>query len=106
MTIQAQIESALTHAFELLHLELENESNQHNVPAGSESHFKAVLVSSAFEAKRKVARHQAVYQAMGSLMQDIHALALHTYSPQEWQERHGDVPMSPPCLGGSKGELS
>jgi BolA protein len=106
MSIQAQIEAALAAAMALDHLELENESHQHNVPPGSESHFKAVLVSAAFEGKRKVARHQAVYTAMGELMQQIHALALHTYTPDEWRERHGEAPLSPPCLGGSKGELS
>lgn len=106
MSVQAQIEAALASAMALEHLELVNESNQHNVPPGSESHFKAVLVSAAFDGKRKVARHQAVYAAMGPLMQQIHALALHTYTAEEWQARHGEAPMSPPCLGGSKGELS
>ena len=39
---------------------------------------------------------------------EVHALALHTYTPEEWQARFGDAPMSPPCLGGkaSEGEAS
>ena len=36
----------------------------------------------------------------------VHALALHTYTEKEWQQRHGQVPMSPPCLGGSQSEKS
>jgi BolA protein len=35
---------------------------------------------------------------------DVHALALHTYTPEEWQARFGDAPMSPPCLGGKAAE--
>jgi len=34
----------------------------------------------------------------------VHALALHTYTLSEWQQRHGEAPLSPPCLGGSKAE--
>jgi BolA protein len=30
----------------------------------------------------------------------VHARAIHTYTQAEWQNRHGEVPMSPPCLGG------
>jgi BolA protein len=44
-----------------------------------------------------------VYAALAPQMEGpVHALALHTYSPGEWQQRQGDAPTSPPCLGGSK----
>ena len=36
------------------------------------------------------------------LKNKIHALALHTYTEDEWKEINGSAPMSPPCLGGSK----
>ena len=32
----------------------------------------------------------------------VHALALHLYTPGEWQTRHGAIPDSPDCRGGSK----
>ena len=103
MTVQADIETKLADALPLQHLEVTNESHQHNVPVGSESHFKVVLVSDGFEALREVARHQQVYKILSDeLSNKIHALALHTYTPVEWQARHGNAPMSPPCLGGSK----
>ena len=46
-------------------------------------------------------RHQLVYRALGPLMQDLHALALHTYTPDEWANE-GGAPDSPACRGGSK----
>jgi BolA protein len=35
------------------------------------------------------------------LANDIHALAIHTYTEKEWRKKNGEAPMSPPCLGGS-----
>ena len=98
--VEASINRALTEAFEPLHLEVRNESHQHNVPPGSESHFKVVLVSEAFVGKRQVQRHQAVYGALAEQLRGpVHALALHTYSPEGWRDAN-QVPGSPPCLGG------
>ena len=101
MSIQKRIEQKLADALSLAHLEVINESNNHNVPAGSESHFKVVLVSDDFEGRRLIQRHRAVNQALKEELSDaIHALAIHTYTEPEWRERHGEAPMSPPCLGG------
>ncbi|MCD1124486.1 BolA/IbaG family iron-sulfur metabolism protein [Jinshanibacter sp. LJY008] len=80
-----------------------NESDQHNVPAGSESHFKVVIASSHFEGQRLLARHRIIYQLLEQEMQQpIHALALHTYTPDEWQKQQDSVPDSPECRGGSR----
>ncbi len=43
--IREQIEAKLRAAFDPMYLEVVDESYRHNVPAGSESHFKVVLVS-------------------------------------------------------------
>ena len=105
MRVQSNIEHKLSDALELLHLEVVNESGNHNVPAGSESHFKVVLVSDSFEGERLVARHRIVNRILkNELANDIHALAIHTYTEEEWRNKHGEAPMSPPCLGGSAGE--
>lgn len=105
MTIQTAIETKLAAGLSPVHLEVVNESNQHNVPPDSETHFKVVVVSEDFDGQRKVARHQSVY---GLLQQElagpVHALALHTYTPSEWKDRFGEAPPSPPCLGGSKAD--
>ena len=105
MTIQASIETRLTEALTPAHLEVINESHQHNVPPNSETHFKVVIVADAFESQRKVARHQTVYALLQEeLAGPVHALALHTYTRAEWSERFGEAPLSPPCLGGSRAE--
>lgn len=46
--IREQIEAKLVEAFEPAFLEVTDESYRHNVPAGSESHFKVVMVSDKF----------------------------------------------------------
>lgn len=105
MSVQNRIHERLTAAFAPVHLELENESHSHSVPPNSETHFRVVLVSDAFSGKRRVARHQAVYATLAEeLAGPVHALALHTYDPDEWRARAGDSPASPACLGGSKAD--
>jgi acid stress-induced BolA-like protein IbaG/YrbA len=44
-------------------------------------HFEAVVVSSTFEGKSKLAQHRMVYDALGDKMKaDIHALSIQTRS--------------------------
>src|SRR5210317_453135 len=104
MIVQQEIE-ALLQRFNPDFLEVLNESHQHSVPPNSETHFKVVLVSPSFDGKRKVARHQQVYAALAAQLEGpVHALALHTYTPDEWRERQQAAPQFPDCLGGSKAE--
>lgn len=103
MSVQNDIEKKLSDNLAPLHLEVINESNNHNVPAGSESHFKVVLVTEQFIGKNLLARHRVVNKILKDELQDkIHALALHTYTQKEWQDKSATAPESPPCLGGSK----
>lgn len=94
-----KISERLNNSFQPSHFELVNESFMHSVPKGSESHFKAVIVSEAFAGKRLVQRHQLVYAAMGEVMKEIHALALHTFTEEEWKGK-GKAEDSPKCKGG------
>ena len=101
MKIQQSIETKLRESFSPTHLEVHNESHMHSVPENSETHFKVVLVSPSFAGQRKLARQQAVYACLREeLAGEVHALAQHTYTPEEWQD--ASVPDSPNCLGGSK----
>lgn len=103
MTVQATIEKKLADDFNPLHLQVINESNNHNVPEGSESHFKVIVVSPAFAEKNLLARHRLINATLADELKDsIHALAIHTYTEEEWQEESNGAPMSPPCLGGGK----
>ena len=54
---------------------------------GGGDHFQVWIISTAFEGKSLVDQHQLVYgvlkDALGS--ERIHALALKTYTPAEWE---------------------
>jgi len=103
MSVADLIQNRLTRDLAPVHLEVVDESHMHNVPAGAESHFKVVVVSERFRDQRKVARHRQVYALLSEqLAGPVHALALHTYSPEEWQERAAAAPESPDCLGGGR----
>lgn len=103
MSMQAQLEERIRQGLPVEHLEVINESHGHNVPRGSETHFKVVLVSPAFSGMSLVRRHQAVYALVREqLAGGVHALALHTYTAAEWEAARGEAPDSPACRGGSK----
>jgi BolA protein len=104
MTIQQIIESKLNSNFSIEHLAVENESHMHNVAPGSESHFKVTLVSQDFSELILIKRHRLVINALQQEMQKIHALALHTMTPDEWSTRGGKVADSPHCMGGGKNQ--
>lgn len=100
--VEDRLVAKLTASFAPAHLQVINESHMHSVPPGSETHFKVVLASESFAGRRQVQRHQAVYACLADELQTgVHALALHTFSPEEWQAS-GAVPASPNCMGGSK----
>ena len=97
--MQQQIEIKLQQTFSPAHLEVINESHMHRVTPGAESHFKVVLVSEQFVGLRPLARHRAVNSALAeALAGEVHALALHTYTPEEWSQC-GSAPRTAPCIG-------
>lgn len=97
------IERKVRDGLPVAHLALENESHMHSGPA-TDSHFKLVLVSEAFEGLRLVQRHQRVYGLLTDVLAGpVHALALHTFTPAEWAARGGEAADSPNCRGGSRG---
>jgi stress-induced morphogen len=53
---------------------------------GGMDHYKVVVVSSQFEGKRLVQRHQLVYGALRQAMSSeaIHALTMETHTPEDW----------------------
>ncbi len=103
MGMQGRIEEKIKGALAPSHLLVINESHKHGVPAGSESHFKLVVVSDSFEGESLVRRHQTINRLLADeLAASIHALSMDTLTPLEWERRaHTPVP-TPECLGGSK----
>jgi acid stress-induced BolA-like protein IbaG/YrbA len=57
---------------------------------GDGQHFEALIVSSLFEGKRLIQRHQLVYAVLGDRMRaEIHALSMQTLTPSEFAARKG-----------------
>lgn len=105
MKVASEINDIVVQALAPIRLDVINESHMHNVPEGSESHFKLVVVSDAFEGDTLIKRHRKINKLLSAQLEnDIHALSMHTYTTGEWRERGGEVPDSPPCLGGKARE--
>ena len=83
----ARMREILTRVFAPLALEIEDQSHLHAGHAGARDgrgHFNVSIVSEAFAGKPPLARHRAVYAALGEMMQtDIHALAIKAQTPAE-----------------------
>lgn len=101
--IESKLRSSLAPSF----LEVVDESHMHNVPAGSQTHFKVVIVASQFEGLSAVKRHQLVYGVLREELArkpaqgGIHALAITSRSPSEWAADPASN-ASPRCMGGSR----
>ena len=78
MVTPEQIKTWIAAGLPCEHLEL----------AGDGQHFEAVVVSAEFRGKSMVQQHQLVYRALGERMKEqIHALSMKTYTPEEWAAR-------------------
>ena len=103
MSVQTKIEEKIVDAIPVLGLEVINESYMHNVPPGSESHFKVVIISDEFTGQRLLQRHQRVNQILADeLAGEIHALSNQALTAVEWDNKGEKTMPSPKCLGGSK----
>lgn len=99
MSVEQIITKKLTEALSPSHLEVINESHNHHVPPNSETHFKVIISSAAFEGKRLIGRHRSVNEALSDeFANGLHALSMHTFTPEEWASE-ANVPDSPKCRG-------
>ncbi|MGL6070920.1 BolA family protein [Craterilacuibacter sp.] len=75
------IKQLITASLTCPHIEVEGDDG---------THFSAVIVSPEFSGRNRVQQHQLVYKALGDRMRDeIHALSMKTFSPEEWAEQQG-----------------
>ena len=103
MIVQRRIEEKLAGALAPVHLVVENESHMHSVKPGSETHFKVLIVSPAFDGVGRVDRQRKVNAALADeLAAGVHALTMRTLTPAEWQAGAAAGFESPKCHGGSK----
>lgn len=81
--MRQRLEAALAPEF----VEIEDQGHQHVGHAGARDgrgHFHVTVVSEEFSGQSRIARHRAVYAALGDMMQsDIHALAIDALAPDE-----------------------
>ena len=94
--IEKKIIDALNTNFNLMSLNIVNESFMHNVPQGSESHFKIVIVSDRFKNLSLIQRHKEIYNSLGDIMNQIHALSIHAFDNDEF-ESNPMILDSPQC---------
>ena len=82
-----RIRAALQAALQPEALEVVDDSHRHAGHEGARDgrgHFTVRISSQAFAGKPPLARHRAVYAALGEMMQtDIHALAIEARTPDE-----------------------
>ena len=104
MNLQQTIERKIRDALTPLHLEVENESHRHSVPPDAQTHFRLVVVSDQFEGEMLVHRHRRINRLLQQEFDSgLHALALHTLTPEEWFRKGCTTADSPQCLGGKQG---
>lgn len=105
MVLQKRIEEKLAAALGPVHLDVVNESHMHSVAPGSETHFKVVVVSPAFEGKGLVDRHRTVNGVLAAEFKSgLHALTIRALTPTQWEADGAAGFQSPKCLGGSKAD--
>ena len=81
------IRQRLEEAFAPESLDIDDDSHKHAGHEGAKGglgHFSVSIVSAHFNGMRVLARHRAIYAAMGEMMQtDIHALAIDAVASDE-----------------------
>lgn len=99
--IEARIKKCIEIELKPKHLEIVNESFMHNVPKGSETHFKVLVVSSLFDKLPLIKRHRLINSTIKSELQDEfpHALSIVAKNLDEYGDEYKLEP-SPNCRGG------
>lgn len=93
----------LTDAFQPSFIQVEDESSNHHVPKGAQTHFKVIVVSATFNNVTRVARHKLVNTLLKQEFdQGMHALSMHLYTNEEWEAKNQTVMSSPNCKDGYK----
>nr|SVE76161.1 EOG090X0K4K [Daphnia hispanica] len=99
--IELLIRDKLERQFSPVHLDIMNESYMHNVPKGSETHFKVVVVSHKFENISLLQRHRLVNEILQyELKNGVHALSIVAKTPSQWEDSPKVTEKSPACKGG------
>lgn len=103
MSRKERIEQLLSQELFPIYLSVEDESRNHHVPEGAQTHFKVIAVSPRFTDLNRIARHRLVNQLLGyEFDQGLHALSMYLYTAKEWEISGQSVLKSPTCKDGYK----
>ncbi|KTD43648.1 BolA family protein [Legionella quateirensis] len=103
MSRKLDIEHQLSGELSPIFLTVEDESKNHHVPEGAETHFKVIVVSSRFNELSRIARHRMVNHLLEKEFdKGLHALSMHLYTESEWNQKQDPVLKSPACRDGYK----
>ena len=98
MTRFNRIQTLVQENLNPLHLEIENESSQHSVPPGSETHFKILVISDIFIGFSRVDRQRKIHGLLDQEFKTgLHALTIRALTPDEWKKQGGTDFVSPAC---------
>ncbi|XP_076754472.1 DNA-binding transcriptional regulator BolA [Xylocopa sonorina] len=98
--VEGSIRKKLVDSLSPSYIEVINESHMHNVPKGSETHFKVVVVSDSFKDKSLIQRHRMVNKLLETELEGgVHALSIVAKTPDQWKDKDNVSP-SPVCRGG------
>jgi len=101
MELQTVIETKLIDTFSPERLRIDNDSKRHAGPA-TDSHYRVVIVSEAFEGANSLKRQRAVYACLAEEMAGpVHALQMKCLTPTEYETADGDLTLKAPPCGGS-----
>lgn len=101
MSRKNRIEKLVSQELAPVYLNVEDESANHHVPEGAQTHFKITVVSSRFIDLSRIARHRLLNQLLKEEFElGLHALSMHLFTPDEWNDRNKTVLQSPVCKGG------
>ena len=104
-----RIEKTLIEKFSPTKLEIINDSNNHSVKEGSETHFRIYIVSESFKNKTKVQTHQEIYKLFLNEMGDkhlnkLHSLSIFSYTLEEYEKNETSLEnkIPPACASKNK----
>lgn len=101
MSRKNRIEALIEQELIPVYLSVEDESANHHVPENAQTHFKVTVVSSQFTDLSRIARHRLLNQLLKNEFElGLHALSMHLFAPEEWENRGKSVLNSPACKGG------
>ena len=64
---------------------------------GDGDHYAAYIETSSFKGLSKIKQHQTIYRALGNIMNQIHALSIHSFDKEEYKNNPMIID-SPNCV--------